>query len=213
MSRYRNRPRNSPVQLLNLPGPPKIVFWEHQADCKKQRICDFPPNCRHAPWPKATMGISNNQFFLANSLFYGYIANDSDFHLFPQMTRNHIILVQDDDVESMLKGMRNSLPTPLTGRTMLTMMMMLAMRRRISRMRARRRMVMMMVDAMQASSCTNVQPAEFSLNDGIHSCAMCISSSLSLTNFMMTMTSTTMKEHQSMMTTITIHDDNDSYPC
>ena len=26
---------------------------------------------------------------------------------------------------------------------------------------------------MQASSCTNVQPAEFSLNDGIHSCDLC----------------------------------------
>ena len=129
------------------------------------------------------------------------------------MTRNHIVVVQDDDVESMLKGMRNSLPTPLTGMTMMMMLtMMLAMRRRIMRKRTRRRMLMMMVDAMQASSCTNVQPAEFSLNDGIHSCAMCISSSLSLTNFMMTMTSTTMKDHQSIMITITIHDDNDSYP-
>ena len=48
--------------------------------------------------------------------FYGYMMNNGDFHLFPQMTRNHIIVVQDDDVESMLKGMRNSLPTPLTGK-------------------------------------------------------------------------------------------------
>ena len=42
-------------------------------------------------------------------------------------------------------------------------------------------LILMMM--MQASSCsTNVHPAaqDFSLNDGIHSCAMCISSSLSI---------------------------------
>lgn len=79
------------------------------------------------------------------------------------MTRNHIIVVQDDDVESMLKGMRNSLPTPLTGMTMLMMMiiMIMMMLTMILAMMMRRIIV-----EMQASSCTNVQPAEFSLNDG-----------------------------------------------
>ena len=82
----------------------------------------------------------------------------------------------------MLKGMRNALPTPLTGMNGVLIdyyrddddghgggapvMMM--------------HLILMMMMMMQAPCSTNVHPAaqEFSLNDGIHSCAMCISSSL-----------------------------------
>ena len=77
----------------------------------------------------------------------------------------------------MLKGMRNALPTPLTGMNGV----LIDYYRDDDDGHGGGELVILMMMMMQASSCsTNVHPAaqDFSLNDGIHSCAMCISSSL-----------------------------------
>ena len=77
----------------------------------------------------------------------------------------------------MLKGMRNALPTPLTGMNGV----LIDYYRDDDDGHGGGEPVILMMMMMQASSCsTNVHPAaqDFSLNDGIHSCAMCISSSL-----------------------------------